>query len=62
MKEFNTLTRAEMQIMNILWDKGCGMTTHEIRDNRRLPRTSSRLFHYRHVFEDSYAQEVRNIL
>ena len=28
MKEFNTLTRAEMQIMNILWDKGCGMTTH----------------------------------
>lgn len=32
MKEFNTLTRAEMQIMNILWDKGCGMTTHEIID------------------------------
>ena len=28
MKDFNTLTRAEMQIMNILWDKGCGMTTH----------------------------------
>ena len=32
MKDFNTLTRAEMQIMNILWDKGCGMTTHEIID------------------------------
>ena len=32
MKDFNTLTRAEMLIMNILWDKGCGMTTHEIID------------------------------
>ena len=32
MKEFNTLTRAEMQIMNILWDNGRGMTTHEIID------------------------------
>lgn len=28
--EFKTLTRAEMQIMNILWDNGKGMTTHEI--------------------------------
>lgn len=28
--EFKTLTRAEMQIMNILWDHGKGMTTHEI--------------------------------
>ena len=38
MKEFNTLTRAEMQIMNILWDKGCGMTTHEIIDVYPEPR------------------------
>ena len=28
--EHRTLTRAEMQIMNILWDNGLGMTTHEI--------------------------------
>ncbi len=28
--EFKTLTRAEMQIMNILWDNGKGMTNHEI--------------------------------
>ncbi len=28
--EFNTLTRAEMQIMNILWNNGKGMTTREI--------------------------------
>lgn len=28
--EDKTLTRAEMEIMNILWDKGKAMTTHEI--------------------------------
>ena len=27
-----------MQIMNILWDKGCGMTTHEIIDVYPEPR------------------------
>jgi len=33
MKENNndrTLTKAEMEIMNIMWDRGEGMTTHEI--------------------------------
>ena len=29
-KEERTLTRAEMEIMNILWDSGQGMTTHDI--------------------------------
>lgn len=28
--DFKTLTRAEIQIMNILWNHGKGMTTHEI--------------------------------
>lgn len=27
---YRTLTRAEMDVMNILWDNGHGMTTHEI--------------------------------
>lgn len=36
--EFNTLTRAEMQIMNILWDNGKGMTTHEIIDRYPEPQ------------------------
>ncbi len=35
--EFKTLTRAEMQIMNILWDNGKGMTTHEIIDKYPEP-------------------------
>ena len=38
MKEFNTLTRGEMQIMSILWDNGRGMTTHEIIDAYPEPR------------------------
>ena len=33
-----TLTRAEMEIMNILWDAGQGMTTHEIIDCYPEPR------------------------
>lgn len=28
--ENRTLTRAEMEVMNILWDKGKSMSTHEI--------------------------------
>lgn len=36
--EFKTLTRAEMQIMNILWDNGKGMTTHEIIDRYPEPQ------------------------
>ena len=28
--EFKSLTHAEMQVMNILWDNGKGMTTREI--------------------------------
>lgn len=38
MKEFNTLTRGEMQIMSILWDNGRRMTTHEIIDAYPEPR------------------------
>lgn len=33
-----TLTKAEMEIMNILWDKGEGMTTHEIIDQYPEPK------------------------
>lgn len=33
-----TLTRAEMDIMNILWDRGHGMTTHEIIDCCPTPK------------------------
>lgn len=29
-KEDRQLTKAEMEIMNILWDNGNGMTTHEV--------------------------------
>ena len=37
-KTFKTLTRSEMQIMNVLWDNGKGMTTHEILDTYEEPR------------------------
>lgn len=37
-KEYRTLTRAEMDVMNILWDNGSGMTTHEIIARYREPR------------------------
>lgn len=37
-KEHRTLTRAEMDVMNILWDNGHGMTTHEIIDCYNEPR------------------------
>ena len=30
MKKFDTLTKAEMQVMNILWEIGKGSTIHEI--------------------------------
>ena len=33
-----TLTRAEMEIMNILWDSGQGMTTHDIIAKYKEPR------------------------
>ena len=33
-----TLTKAEMEIMNIMWDKGEGMTTHEIIDEYPEPK------------------------
>ena len=36
--EERTLTRAEMEIMTILWDSGRGMTTHEIIDNYPDPK------------------------
>ena len=41
MKENNkerTLTKAEMEIMNILWDKGEALTTHEIIDEYPDPK------------------------
>ena len=37
-KEERTLTRAEMEIMNILWDSGRGMTTHDIISHYPEPR------------------------
>ena len=33
-----TLTKAEMEIMNILWDKGEALTTHEIIDQYPEPK------------------------
>lgn len=33
-----TLTKAEMEIMNIMWDAGKGMTTHEIIDQYPEPK------------------------
>lgn len=33
-----TLTKAEMEIMNILWDKGEALTTHEIIDEYPEPK------------------------
>ena len=33
-----TLTKAEMEIMNILWDKGEALTTHEIIDEYYEPK------------------------
>ena len=33
-----TLTKAEMEIMNILWDKGEALTTHEIIDEYHEPK------------------------
>lgn len=33
-----TLTKAEMEIMNILWDKGKALTTHEIIDEYPEPK------------------------
>lgn len=33
-----TLTKAEMEIMNIMWDRGEGMTTHEIIDQYPEPK------------------------
>lgn len=36
--EYRTLTRAEMDVMNILWDNGHGMTTHEIISRYSEPR------------------------
>ena len=33
-----TLTKSEMEIMNIMWDKGEGMTTHEIIDEYPEPK------------------------
>ena len=33
-----TLTKAEMEIMNIMWDAGEGMTTHEIIDQYPEPK------------------------
>lgn len=36
--EHHTLTRAEMDVMNILWDNGHGMTTHEIISHYAEPR------------------------
>ena len=41
MKQHNeerTLTKAEMDIMNVLWDKGEGMTTHEIIEQYPEPK------------------------
>ena len=29
-EEERQLTKAEMEIMNVLWERGEGMTTHEI--------------------------------
>ena len=37
-KDHPTLTRAEMEIMNILWDSGHGMTTHDIISKYPDPR------------------------
>ena len=37
-KEERTLTKAEMEIMNVLWDKAKGMTTHEIIDEYPEPK------------------------
>ena len=30
MKKFDTLTKAEIQVMNVLWEQGKGCTIHEI--------------------------------
>ena len=37
-KEERQLTRAEMEIMSILWDSGMGMTTHEIIEHYPEPK------------------------
>ena len=36
--EERQLTKAEMEIMNVLWDKAKGMTTHEIIDEYPEPK------------------------
>lgn len=36
--EERQLTRAEMEIMNVLWDKASGMTTHQIIDEYPEPK------------------------
>ena len=37
-QEYRQLTRAEMEIMNILWDSDKGMTTHEIIERYPEPK------------------------
>ena len=37
-EEERQLTKAEMEIMNVLWDKASGMTTHQIIDEYPEPK------------------------
>jgi predicted transcriptional regulator len=37
-KDERTLTKSEMEVMNILWDSGKGMTTHDIIDKYPEPK------------------------
>ena len=37
-KDERTLTKSEMEVMNILWDSGKGMTTHDIIDKYQEPK------------------------
>lgn len=50
-----TLTKAEIQIMNILWEMPEGGCVHTLR------RTEASLYHHCHLYENPTQQKVRRV-